>query len=115
MVRKVYSSHLKNVDVKFEKIPKGPMQGAMDELKERLPDVFERCEGDWFGVWVLHNRHRGRFRSSKKKKEVEVEVEVGSGMFLTAEGWVLFCFFARLKFGSLQLARGLAPGDMRMC
>lgn len=47
------------------------MKDAMDDLKQKLPDVFELCEGDWFGVWVLHNRHRGRFRASKKRNDHE--------------------------------------------
>lgn len=88
------------------------MKGAMDELKERLPDVFERCEGDWFGVWVLHNRHRGRFRSSKKKKDVGV----GEGMFFffilsIAERGLVF-FVAKLSLGLFQPVRGLALGEI---
>ncbi|KAL0632324.1 hypothetical protein Q9L58_008804 [Maublancomyces gigas] len=70
LVRKVYNAHLKNIDVQFEKIPKGPMKDAMDDLKQKLPDVFELCEGDWFGfdlmeeatkIWGAFEKARGEF------------------------------------------------------
>lgn len=71
MVQKVYIAHLKNIDIQFEKIPEGSMKNAMDEFREKLPELFELCKGDWFGIWVLQNRHRGRFQGSKKRNDLE--------------------------------------------
>lgn len=47
------------------------MKKAVEDLKKELPDIFEQCNGDWFGLWALHNRHRGRFRPKKNRNKLE--------------------------------------------
>lgn len=79
MARKVCNPHIKGIDVAFEDISEEPMKNAIEELREKLLDVLERCDGDWFGKWAIHNRHKGRFRGSKKKNDLEGTSASGGG------------------------------------
>lgn len=70
MVQKVYQRHnIAQHDMGYRKIDKDLIDHAKSDLLKELPQLFKKCDSDWFADWALSRRHKTR--NTKKTKKTD--------------------------------------------
>lgn len=70
MVQKVYQRHnIAQHDMGYRKIDKELIDRAKSDLLKELPQLFKKCDSDWFADWALSRRHKTR--NTKKTKKAD--------------------------------------------
>ncbi|KAI5847400.1 hypothetical protein DFP73DRAFT_545202 [Morchella snyderi] len=61
VVQKVYQRHnIAQHDMGYRKIDKDLIDKAKADLLAELPNLFRKCDSDWFADWALSRRHKTR-------------------------------------------------------
>ncbi|RPB14257.1 hypothetical protein P167DRAFT_534104 [Morchella conica CCBAS932] len=61
VVQKVYQRHnIAQHDMGYRKIDKDLIDKAKADLLAELPNLFKKCDSDWFADWALSRRHKTR-------------------------------------------------------